>query len=125
MTTQTSAPTPSFADAYGELDYTAIDYEHLRTMSDGMVPFGNQVGTTITELGGERQGVAVEDPLHCRAATTEAADDVRERDRGDAGVEVDDERHGADTEQKRGRRIPGAGYGVTESRPRRVRVPGN
>lgn len=59
MTTQTSAPTPSFADVYGEMDYTAIDYEHLRTVSDGMVPFGNQVGTTITELGPERAVVEI------------------------------------------------------------------
>ncbi|MDV7088269.1 hypothetical protein [Rhodococcus opacus] len=54
------------------------------------------------EQARERQRVTVENPLRGRDATTEVADDVRERDGGDAGVEVDDERHRADTDEEKG-----------------------
>ncbi len=54
-----STGTTSFAAVYGELDYSAIDYEHLRAVSDAMVPFGNHVGTTITEIGPQRAVVEI------------------------------------------------------------------
>ncbi|MGV9861092.1 YiiD C-terminal domain-containing protein [Rhodococcus koreensis] len=48
-----------FAAVYGPLNPTALDYEHLRAVSDGMVPFGTTVGTTITELGPDRAVVEI------------------------------------------------------------------
>lgn len=48
-----------FAAAFGPLDYSAPDYEHLRSVSDAMVPFGNHVGTTITEIGPDRAVVEI------------------------------------------------------------------
>lgn len=61
MTTQktTDGAAAGFAAPYGELDYAALDYEHLRQVSDAMVPFGNHVGTTITEIGPERAVVEI------------------------------------------------------------------
>ncbi|MFD6064762.1 YiiD C-terminal domain-containing protein [Rhodococcus wratislaviensis] len=48
-----------FAAVYGTLDPTAVDYEHLRAVSDGMVPFGTTAGTTITEIGPDRAVVEI------------------------------------------------------------------
>ncbi|WP_330181249.1 DUF4442 domain-containing protein [Nocardia sp. NBC_01503] len=56
MTTRTLA---GFAAAYPELDYTAIDYEYLRAVSQEMVPFGRHVGTLITEISPDRSVVEI------------------------------------------------------------------
>ncbi|MRH88319.1 DUF4442 domain-containing protein [Nocardia sp. SYP-A9097] len=56
MTTRTLA---GFAAAYPELDYTAIDYEYLRAVSQELVPFGRHVGTRVTEISPERSVVEI------------------------------------------------------------------
>ncbi len=59
----TTTVLPAFASAYAELDYSAIDYEYLRRVSQELVPFGKKVGTQITEIGPERAVVEIpEDP---------------------------------------------------------------
>lgn len=40
-----------FAAGYPDLDPDNVDYEYLRTVSTSMVPFGDHVGTEITDLG--------------------------------------------------------------------------
>ncbi|GAB0104362.1 hypothetical protein JMUB6875_33360 [Nocardia sp. JMUB6875] len=47
------------AAAYPELDYSAIDYEYLRAVSQTMVPFGAHVGTLITEISPQRAVVEI------------------------------------------------------------------
>ncbi len=65
MTAQATQHTnEGFSAVYGDLDYSNPDYEHLRSVSNAMVPFGNHVGTIITEIGPDRAVVEIPDTAH-------------------------------------------------------------
>lgn len=53
-----------FADVYGQIDPSDPDFEHLRKVSDGMVPFGNHAGVRITEISATRAVVEIPDEPH-------------------------------------------------------------
>lgn len=55
----TTGELTGFAAGYPELDTAAVDYDYLRTASHALIPFGNHVGTVITELGPERAVVEI------------------------------------------------------------------
>ncbi|MGC0362219.1 uncharacterized protein (TIGR00369 family) [Rhodococcus sp. 27YEA15] len=59
MTTNITGSLTGFAAVYGPIDSIEPDYEHLRTVSNSMVPFGNHVGTSITEIGPDRAVVEI------------------------------------------------------------------
>ncbi|MEU5695130.1 DUF4442 domain-containing protein [Actinosynnema sp. NPDC020468] len=55
-----------FASLYGPVDPAAPDFEHLRRVSAGMVPFGNHTGVEITEISAERAVVEIPEESHLR-----------------------------------------------------------
>ncbi|MCD2104572.1 YiiD C-terminal domain-containing protein [Rhodococcus erythropolis] len=64
MSTSTSTSTTGhrvglFAAAFGDIDGGAPDYEHLRSVSNSLVPFGKHVGTIVTEIGPDRAVVEI------------------------------------------------------------------
>ncbi|MFF0457796.1 YiiD C-terminal domain-containing protein [Nocardia africana] len=48
-----------FAAAYPTLDPDAVDYEYLRKVSQQLVPFGQHVGTLISEISADRSVVEI------------------------------------------------------------------
>ncbi|GAB21778.1 MAG TPA: DUF4442 domain-containing protein [Gordonia polyisoprenivorans] len=48
-----------FAAAFPQLDFTAPDYEYLRSVATALVPFGELVGTAVTEISAEQAVVTI------------------------------------------------------------------
>ncbi|MBF6183938.1 YiiD C-terminal domain-containing protein [Nocardia farcinica] len=55
----TTGERTGFAAGFPGLDTAAVDYDYLCTASRALIPFGNHVGTLITEIGPGRATVEI------------------------------------------------------------------
>jgi acyl-coenzyme A thioesterase PaaI-like protein len=64
--TATIASGPGFADAYREIDPVKPDYDRIRDITAGLVPFGSHAGVRVTEIGPDEAVVEIPDEPHLR-----------------------------------------------------------
>ena len=64
--TTTVATGAGFADAFRDIDASQPDYDRIRDIAAGLVPFGSHAGVQVTELGPEQAVVEIPDEPHLR-----------------------------------------------------------